>query len=309
VSWLVTASLGSAQESDPESVTVQAREHFGRGVEHYSEGNYAAALAEFQRSYELSPTYKLLYNLAQVQMELHNYSAAFGLFTDYLKSGGTAITPERASAVQQDLARLEQSIAEVSIDVDQEGAQITVNAAPVGTSPLREPVRVNVGSAIVRVEKAGFAAFEHSVSVVGADKKRVSVELKPLMASLAPAAPAALQPSTTSNLTPAWIGLGSAFVLGGAAVTFGVLSVSARQQQDDLLARYPGRPSELDAARSRLQTFAALTDAFAAASLVTGLVGLYFLWSPPQRREAPPAERAQLRLTASPSGLTLRGAF
>lgn len=110
-------------------------------------------------------------------------------------------------------------------------------------------------------------------------------------------------------MTPCWISLGAALVLGGATATFGVLSLNAQQNQEELLGRYPGRPSELDAARDRLQTFAALTDAFAAATAAAGIVGLYFLLSPPERRETVPADRATLRLTATPTSIALRGAF
>src|SRR5689334_18946072 len=111
VSLLGTASPGAAQPSTPEAseadaqtVTDRARAHFERGAEHYSEGDFDAALAEFQRSYELSPTYKLLFNLAQVQMERRDYAAAASLYADYLRSGGTAISAERSHAVEQDLA-------------------------------------------------------------------------------------------------------------------------------------------------------------------------------------------------------------
>lgn len=165
LSWSVITSSSAAQNSTPsdaENTTVLARTHFERGVEHYSEGNYDAALAELQRSYELSPTYKLLYNLAQVQMERHDYAAALGAFTDYLRLGGTAIAAERVSAVEQDLKRLKQRTAELNVDVDIPDAQIFVNAAPVGKSPLPGPIRVNVGSIAVRVEKAGYAPFERS---------------------------------------------------------------------------------------------------------------------------------------------------
>jgi tetratricopeptide (TPR) repeat protein len=320
LSVFTTVSLGAAQDSqsetapgDEKNAAVLARTHFDRGVEHYSEGNYGAALAEFQRSYELSPTYKLLFNLAQVQMELHDYAAALRSFNEYLRSGGAAIAPERVSALQQEIKRLEERTAELTIDVDVTGAQISVNAVPMGVSPVREALRVNVGNIALRVEKAGFAPFEQSLSVAGADQRRVTVELKPLATAPASLAsrPAArsLQLQASPNMTPAWISLGGALVLGGAAATFGVLSMNARDQQNELLARYPGRPGELDAARGRLQTFAALTDAFAAASVVAGIVGLYFLWSPPERRETQAAGRPQLRLAATPMSVTLAGAF
>ncbi|HET8937194.1 MAG TPA: tetratricopeptide repeat protein [Polyangiales bacterium] len=319
MSLLRTAPPSAAQDStaetsgpDAQNVTERARAHFERGVEHYSEGDYDAALAEFQRSYELSPTYKLLFNLAQVQMERRDYAAAASLYSDYLRSGGTAISEERSQAVEQDLAYLNERIADVELDVDVRDAQIFVNGASVGTSPLQAPLRVNVGSCLVRVEKAGYAPFEQRLSVAGADRRRVSVELKSITAPT-PVVPRAVQPLLRvvdkPDMTPAWISLGAALVLGGATATFGVLSLNAREHQDQVLASYPGRPSELMAARDRLQTFAALTDGFAAASAAAGLVGLYFLWSPPSSHETVPTTEASVRLAATPAGATLSGTF
>src|SRR5689334_17881077 len=134
ISLFVTTARAAAQDStgatstaEPESAAVLARTHFERGVERYSEGNYDAALAELQRSYELSPVYKLLFNLAQVQTERHDYAAAFELFTEYLRSGGSAIAPERMHDVEQELLILRQRTGEIYVDADIAGARIFVN--------------------------------------------------------------------------------------------------------------------------------------------------------------------------------------
>src|SRR5690349_10373833 len=81
VAWLSCSVTAHAQEAPPplpagdtnEQSSAAARVHFARGVEHYDEGNFDAALAEIERAYQLEPSnYKLLYNLAQVQMERHD---------------------------------------------------------------------------------------------------------------------------------------------------------------------------------------------------------------------------------------------
>lgn len=317
MSLLLSASRSAAQHStdgtaEPaaQSATELARAHFERGVEHYGDGDYDAALAEFQRSYELSPTYKLLFNLAQVQVERRDYAAAASLYADYLRRGGTAISSERLQAVEQDLAYLNERVATLDVDVDVRDAQIFVNTLAVGTSPLPEPVRVNVGGALIRVEKPGYAPFEQRLSVAGTEQRRISVALKLLPAPAPPpAAKPSLQVINVPNMTPGWVSLGAALVLGGTSATFGVLSLNARDHQDQVLTSYPGRPSELNAARGRLQTFATLTDVFAAASLATGIVGLYFLWSPPSSQETVLTNRASVRLSATPAGATLTGTF
>ena len=52
----------------------EARAHFERGVEYYTEGDFRAALVELTRAYALQPTYKMLYNLGQVAFELRDYA-------------------------------------------------------------------------------------------------------------------------------------------------------------------------------------------------------------------------------------------
>ena len=69
------ASAEAANPNDTSSVTERAREHFERGVDYYGEGDYRAALIEFQRAYSIQPTYRLLYNLGQVAYELRDYAA------------------------------------------------------------------------------------------------------------------------------------------------------------------------------------------------------------------------------------------
>src|SRR5690606_6977251 len=43
-----------------------ARQRFRRGLELTAAGRLAEALAEFQAAYDLSPTYRILYNIGQV---------------------------------------------------------------------------------------------------------------------------------------------------------------------------------------------------------------------------------------------------
>lgn len=301
------AAAAHARATASEDSVAEARLHFARGVEHYGEGNFDAALVELERAQQLSPNYKLLYNLAQVQMERHDFAAAIKLLNEYLRKGGADLAEERVSAVAEDLERLRRRVAELTIQVDVRGAEVFVNQVSVGLSPLREPVLVNVGMCLVRVEKAGYAPGKRSLSIVGADRRSVSLTLQPETTSLrTDASPAR---ATTPNLTPFWISLGAVAVLGGTTATFGVLSVNAHQHNANVLASYPGRVSQLDAARNRLQTLAALTDGFAAATLVAGALSTYFLLSASEPSEAPRASGSGLQLTPTLNGASLHAAF
>src|SRR5687767_10373630 len=67
------ASRVSTTSSTPKGDTRirRAQSHFRRGVDLYEERNYDGALAEFSRAHELVPNYRVLYNLAQTQVERH----------------------------------------------------------------------------------------------------------------------------------------------------------------------------------------------------------------------------------------------
>ena len=76
----------SALAQSPEQ-KAQASQHFRRGVELFQEEAFRAALAEFQRAYEIAPDYRLLYNIGQTKLELHDYLGAAQSYERYLQAG------------------------------------------------------------------------------------------------------------------------------------------------------------------------------------------------------------------------------
>src|ERR1700754_3957554 len=63
---------------------VQARKHFSQGLKLYKEGDFDAALVQFERAYAVKPNYKVLYNIAQSYFELRQYVEARDGLTRYL---------------------------------------------------------------------------------------------------------------------------------------------------------------------------------------------------------------------------------
>src|SRR5690349_17758223 len=100
---LVFLSLGEgsvAAQTHPAPATAappvdEARSRFQKGVQLFHEGGYEAALAEFRKAYQLAPSYRLLYNIAQVHYELHDYVSALKSFRQYVVEGGTEIPADR----------------------------------------------------------------------------------------------------------------------------------------------------------------------------------------------------------------------
>jgi hypothetical protein len=300
---LVTCGV-SAQSEPASTEPSEARVHFDRGVELYREGSLDAALAEFERSNELAPNYKILYNLAQVQAERHEYVAAIKLLTDYLRQGGNEIPPERRQSAGEDIRKLRQRTSELRVDVSVPGAEVFVNDVSVGRSPLLEPVLVNVGTCRVRAEKTGYVTKRQTIPVAGAEQLRVELTL-----TAVPQQSARQTTITTRDMTPFWISLGAVVVLGGTTGVAGALALGANHDLDQELNRFPARRDGIDSARHKVRTMAALTDGFGAATIVAAGTAIYFLIAPPQHTEVVRTGGVQARISAGPTGLALSGTF
>src|SRR5664279_2435322 len=85
------AETTSAEESD----STRAAVRFQRAVELYREGSYEGALAEFSKAYQISPSYLVLYNIAQTQYALHDFVGSYKSLMQYLAEGGGGIPGAR----------------------------------------------------------------------------------------------------------------------------------------------------------------------------------------------------------------------
>src|SRR6188768_803127 len=60
---------------------------YTRGLALYGDGEFLLALVEFERAYQLSNNYKVLYNIGQVRIQLGRYAKAKEALEEYLKIG------------------------------------------------------------------------------------------------------------------------------------------------------------------------------------------------------------------------------
>jgi tetratricopeptide (TPR) repeat protein len=323
-SAIVAAEPAASPATPGAAATNEARERFQRGVALYREGSFDAALAEFRRAYELAPNYRILYNLAQVQVERHDSVAALGLFGQYLQQGGSEIDAERRAQVERDMQSLRGRVADLTVESNVAGAQLTIDGVEAGTLPLAGPIQVNSGVRQITVAKPGYQSVSRSVTIAGAQPLRQTLTLQPLDGRPAGAvATGAAAPANASKdpksaeqshglSTPFWISAVATGVFTGAAVTFGVVSLSRNQKLDDELNRYPPSAPAIDDARSSLKTSALLTDVFTGAAVVGAAATVYFaLTSSGSSSEAAPkaAHKERLQLGASGSQVLLSGSF
>lgn len=311
-------AVASAAEPANRGSTAEASTHFNRGVELYREGNLDAALAEFARANELAPNYRLLYNMAQLQSERHEYVRAIELLMQYLAQGGSEIAPARRKEVEQEQVRLRERVATLWVTADVETATLWINDQRVATLPLREPVLLNAGIARLRVEADGRKTYTKDLNVAGGDRPRLELVLEatPMPGDVL------TRRDPKIDYTPVWEAGVATAALGLGTVTFGVLTSKANRNLDRQLGAFPGDERAIGDARSRLRTFAGLTDGVAVATLLAAGAGVYFLVSPryeaaandqPQQPGADPhgplQHGPQVRVSAALGSISVDGTF
>jgi hypothetical protein len=307
-----------AAPSTPAGNVEVARVHFRRGVELYHAGAYDAAFAEFTRAYESAPNHRVLYNLAQVQAQRHDYVEALALFGRYLDEGVNEVPAERAAHVRAEMAELARRISPLRIEINVDDARLLVDGQPAGDLPRDEPLLLNAGVHRLSVQKVGFVSESRVLTLVGGEESQISFELAaeldiddwvvPAVPTPASALPSSPPPRV--DRTALWTSLVTTGALAGASVTFGVLTRRANDTLEAQLSRFPVQRASVEAGRNRVRTFALLTDGFGAAAAAALGLSTYFFFSTQTPSDEPRTNNG-LRAQISPrlSTVTWQGAF
>lgn len=332
LTWLITVSaLGTlpaiavAQAaSDAEVATAdveldparaEASMRFRRGVALHTEGDYEAALIEFQRAYEAAPSYAVLYNVGQTQLAMRRYVAALRAFERYLEQGGESIDARRREEVEQQVATLRARTGYIVVRANVEGAEILIDDELVGRHPLG-PIAADTGRHRVQVRAPEHQAQTRIVLLAGGDTVEWDVTLEPTQVVIVRQAVA--EPSDDHPmLVTGGVGLGFTAALAIAAISTGVLAVERHGELERELAMVPADPLRIEAARDGAAMLALTTDVLAGAAILTGAVSLALVIADVTSGSGEDAGEGERRsgtslettLSIGPTGVLVRGRF
>jgi hypothetical protein len=301
--WLVLGLIVvTVRTASADSKEEEAKVHFANASALYDRNDLRGALAEFQRAYDLFASYKIQFNIGQVAMELQDYAAAFQAYTRYLKEGGPDIAPTRVATVQHELDRITTRIGRVTIRAA-DGAEVIIDGARVGYTPLSEPVVVGVGHHEVTVRGDSVEPTTRSIDVAGQQTVTVAVTAAPEHTVVAPVRASSSPPSPPSNTSTyvAWSLAGAFALTGGIA---GGIAISDSHTLTTLRNTYPVTLPQLQHERSSIVTASAIADSAGAAAIIAGSIGLYLILTHRHER----SER-HVQLTISPAGAFAVGTF
>ena len=245
LSMLVRAAPAGASEQEAEK---KAKVHFEQAVALFQEEKYDMALAEFLKSYELKPNWKLRLTISMCYFNVDRFVEAREEVRAYLEEGGDEIPGEKLAEAQELLGQLSKLVAEVTVTTNVPGSKITVNGKDVFKTPLSQPIAVVSGFHTIRVEAEGYEPVVEEINVAGGDSKLVSVilEEKPRSPSaLDEEAQAALvqeaiaRQEQKAKYTKQYKGLVAGAVVSGVLAAGGVVSMAifgtAAQDKKQLL--------------------------------------------------------------------------
>jgi hypothetical protein len=310
-------SLSSAKSASAEApatedtATTEARQHFADGLRLYKDGDFDAALVQFERAYEKKPNPKVLYNIAQTYFQLREYVEAREAMSRYLEEAGPSIEPERRAQATTDLAQLQKRIAKISLTVNVAGATVLVDGKKVGTTPLAGPLEVSEGLRTISIETPDGGARQRVVRIAGGESQAIAIQFvenqhRPADAGKEPASPltAAAAPS---RALPAgfWISAVGAAALGAGAGVTGFFALKAHSDNKDLQSEPNISHDALRDSATRAKRFAVATDILAGGALVCGGIAVFLAATNGHARQ----ETARTELKVGLGSVRLSGAF
>ena len=136
----------------------EAKVHFAQGVALYNDGNFGAALAEFEASNRLHPSVGLLYNIGLCLKGQFRYAEAIDTLGRYLAEAAAlpkALPPEKRAEVEQLIGEMKALLVEVQLEIVPDGAHVVIDARTVGTAPL-DNQKLAVGHHVIEVTADGW---------------------------------------------------------------------------------------------------------------------------------------------------------
>ena len=229
---LVAIPPAAAQDrpaAPPQGLT-EAGAHFDRGAALYKEGDYAAALIEFKRAYDASPTWQVLFNIGQCYFELRDYANALVTLQRFQVEGGGRIGSEDRATLDAELPDLGNRVARITVESNLDGATVSVDDQIVGKTPLSDPVLVSIGLRKIAAVHEGRTPVQQRLALAAGDAVAVRLDFAPAPAPQAPVresqAAAIDRPALPApNYIPAYVsfitavaGVAVGSIFGGSAV-------------------------------------------------------------------------------------------
>ncbi len=248
----------------------EARKHYDRAVELVDDGQLAEAIIEFQRSYDLTKHFSVLYNIGQVYVSLAKPVEAIAAYEGYLVGGGKNISAARRAEVENELVRQKARLATLVLRILPDGATVRVDGNEIGKASLAQPLSVGIGEHVVTATAEGHEPAMVKLTVASEDRRTVELALTPIPEKKAEPLPVAVPAAATVVSLPV-TPVAPSLAPTAASPPLLVVPAPALQPSESTIIDAPAG----DRASARLQVTGLATGAVGIVGLVTGTVCWY----------------------------------
>jgi hypothetical protein len=229
VLFVLTGASPSARAGSPtdppattEAAAERARKLHIEGAKLFADGKYDQAYVAFVAAWALKKHPQIAGNLADCEMKLHKYRDAAEHYRFIVRNASGDAQPAEQKQAQERLAEAKGYIASVAVVVNVAGAEVLVDGATVGASPIADVVFLAPGRHTIECSHTGYAPAKETIDVVAGSKPTARVNM---IASVPPQ----ITPNTKSAV-PVVLGLGVA--AAGIGVGIAGLAASGSNQSD-----------------------------------------------------------------------------
>lgn len=275
----------------------EAAAALAQGEAAYKAGDYAGAVAHFERANTLAPSPTAQYWLAtSLDLQGDAPRAILAFEALFQNPQHTTLPAEQLDPARTRLEALKQIPATIALKVEPADVQVLIDDVPQpGTSPFS--LKLSPGTHKIRVQRDGYEPLETELTVSAAESLEDNVQLvkietarPPETAEAAPPPPAA--PREPRSKLPAYVTLG---VAGAGAVVGTLFGIQALSAQDEF-EKEPSAPNADDVERNAL-----IADMAFGVAFTLGITGVVLLTSE-DPVESATAKSLQLTPYASKTG-------
>ncbi|XXY52599.1 PEGA domain-containing protein [Sorangium sp. So ce269] len=170
LSWTTpgrTQPSAAPHEAEAAAMTQQARKLFKEGVDAFAQGRWADARAAFLAALSLNPHYTIRGNLGASELKLGRYRDAAEHLARYVReiaedATSTAVERERGAAMY---AEAQGKVGTLVVRTDVDGAQVLVDGALRGQTPLADPLFVEPGTHTISVRHEDYETKDMTVQL------------------------------------------------------------------------------------------------------------------------------------------------
>ncbi|MFO0552769.1 MAG: PEGA domain-containing protein [Polyangiaceae bacterium] len=162
----VAPSVAHAQTTPKirEELPEKWRKNWDAAGDLFDDGNYEAALVEYQRIYTETQNPRVLFNIGVCWKERKYYAQAARNWEKQL-AARDKLPKAEVERAENALETVRQFVTTLDLSSNQSGATLVIKDIEIGTTPFSAPIPIDVGPNTIALVKQGFARVERTVEV------------------------------------------------------------------------------------------------------------------------------------------------